>query len=453
MSVTPAAHMASFPTPKHSSGPIDKPSQQQDHPRYYHHPSEADTAKGTITPPSSASRRYVVDEILGDILGIPKHTLLSDESVWPYNMSTLNEIVRFKVEQEKTKQESMRHETFQTSLQVLKMAQELQLDPHLVPVLFMHDKDHLQYLRDQLAMMTHRPSQLHRQLQEKSQKIDLTSLINPESTPTSPKSIAVSPTTVSPAPAAAPAPASPNVRKRRAVSDTHDPLGRISMTKPASASPSAPHQQPVYLPAPQMPHRSSPAPQPAGTPPVSHAQSAPLVLPPSASVASATVPGPSSAQQQPLYHVYYQAPPMEGSTTSQKLGSPYSQKYQSTVIMSSQPPPPHYIPMHYQYFVPSPGSSQPPPGFVASSPPVAAQPGQSPPMSAQPAPQAPSAVKQRVPSHQFQNDDKTANVFRTAEIPTDDTPNKRQKSAKSAINFMITTPKNPPAKKYNKDRS
>lgn len=417
MSVTPAIHMACFSHPgaTSSNNPNDptiappKPSQ----PRYYAHTATTDSEKGTITPPTLALRRYVVDEILGDILSIPKHSQILEEQIWPYNVDTLNEILRFKIEQEKTKQELMRHETTQTLLQLLQLAQSLNILPHLVPMMFVLDPEHAHHLKQQLLVYRTKPEEeVRRELHEKFHKIELGQLINPELTPTLPKLVAILPQTTLVSEPAVTKPLPP-LRKRRTVLDSLDRV-QLAMTLTMGLTLALALALGLVL-----------------APSVGHLPSSSVVTP-VATTGTGTNSSPVQPQQaQPaVYPLYYSdaANPSFG-----KLGLPYSQKYTPTVIMG-QPP---YIPMHYPYFVNLPPTNAP---YVVL-PLVAAPPA--------PAPVTTHPPKQPVPSHKFQLEEAN-NVFRPAEIP-DEHPHKRQK-VKLAINFMITTPKNPPQQKYNKDR-
>lgn len=348
--------------------------QASSEPRYYSVAATTDKAQGTITPPTLALRRHIFDEVLEDILGLSKESK-SESHIWPYNMQTLNEILRFKIEQERTKQELLRQETTQASLQLLQLAQSLNIPSHLVPMLFVQDTDNNTHIRQSIATLESKPEdEVRRHLQEKFNKVELGNLINPE-LPKLPKLVAILPRQNLPAPLHSSTTTSklPPLRKRRAVLDLLD-RGQWSMTQ-------------------------------AETP----------------------VTQTASPQAQPqIYPVYYDA---SGRPQFAKLGLPYSQKY--TPVIMGQPP---YMPMHYPYFVTLPLAN---PQFV-------------PVLSQAPAPaQGLLNQKRPVPTHQFQRDE--TNVFRPAEIPEEGQPFKRQK-LKLAINFMITTPKNPPQKKYNKDR-
>ena len=427
MSVTPAIHMACFShtgatsstnTPNDPTIAPPKPSQ----PRFYSHTATTDSEKGTITPPTLALRKYVVDEILGDILSIPKHSQILEDEIWPYNVDTLNEIIRFKIEQEKTKQELMRHETTQTLLQLLQLAQSLHILPHLVPMMFVLDPEHAHHLKQQLQLYRTKPEEeVRRELHEKFHKIELGQLINPELTPTLPKLVAILPQTtlVSEPVAAKPL---PPLRKRRTVLDS---LDRVQLAMTLTMGLALARGLALGL-------ASGLALGLVLAPSVSHIYGSTVVTP-VATTGTGTNSSPVQPQQaQPaVYPLYYSdaANPSFG-----KLGLPYSQKYTPTVIMG-QPP---YIPMHYPYFVNLPPTNAP---YVVLLPLVGAPPA--------PAPVAAHPPKQPVPSHKFQLEESN-NVFRPAEIP-DEHPNKRQK-VKLAINFMITTPKNPPQQKYNKDR-
>lgn len=85
-------------------------------------------------PPADPART-VIDEAISAVLGIPPQILAAD-AVWPYTSDTLNEIVRYKAEQERTRQESLRHDSTVAALELLRTARSMNMSAETLVSLF-----------------------------------------------------------------------------------------------------------------------------------------------------------------------------------------------------------------------------------------------------------------------------------------------------------------------------
>ena len=371
--------------------------------------------------------KFIVDDFISLILNIPKQTI-SDESIWPYDIQTLNEVLQYKIEQERTKQESIKSEVCNVSLQMLQLAKSMDLSHDLIASLFLSTEADLIKLKSRLfdlqncaSMNNHtrihgEPMPSHTtettEVKPELQKTNSSSALNNNNNNNNNNKHKHSDTQLPSFSETAQSIKSNGESPNKLPKSSHR---RITSTSSTSSSKESRHPtpppNPIQLPTPQQ-HRQLSPPMPAN-----------------------------------VYQIYYGPPvdstPANPSVLGQGLGSPYSQKYPSVLY---QPPPPGsqyqgYVVPQYQYFVPSPTSNAnnvaPSQQYVVKSSPTVLPP---------PVPP--------VPSHQFQStdgDNSRTNIFRTAEIPDDTHPSKKQKSnsKNTSINFMITTPKNPPARKYN----
>lgn len=341
--------------------------------------------------------KLIIDKNMGQILGIPVGD--DSETVWPYTSETLSELLKFKTEQERTKQEQMRNEYASTALQLFTLIKSMNINQDIIPQIFQHSitdlKSRLESLKanpgDSLAFSgddsksseSNRKRSYSDTLNTSSIKVDMPRFSN---------SVLVSPLR-------SPVVKLPVSLHRRERSDESDPNINSSIHSPSSA-----HN--TSYPEVNVSQQHSPNHVAQGPPP--H-----------------------------MYPVYYShippgPPPSQASGENTKPGSPYQQKYHPMMF----PPPPNpslqppysgpYYPQQYHYYIASPPAPNSTPGSQLKSlqnypgipiPPVML------PQQAYPAPDADDSS----PSH------------------------KKQKSLASNknINFMISTPKNPPARKYN----
>lgn len=368
------------------------------------------------------SNKFIIDEYISEILSLPKQTI-GEESIWPYNITTLHEILKYKVEQEKTKQELIKTEFSNISLEILKLVNNMSLDRNLLPIIFNSSEDSLKLLHLKLNELQHSHGNVSHQPNNSQHEDNKSYTFKKESSIELNKS---NPPELS--------------HLKRKNSDTHLPSFsqttesiRSNIDSPITQSPHEEHRRnkstssvsskgskhsPIHH------HVQLPTPQPLSkisraSPPIQHP------LPPN------------------VYQIYYGPPinePGANGQSTNNLGSPYSAKYPGVIY---QPPPPGYVVPQYQYFVPSTPNNE---INANNQTPYAVRPSLPLPHPTQQPP---------VPSHQFQSNDKDSsksNIFRSAEIHEDNiTTTKRHKSIgkSTSINFMITTPKNPPARKYN----
>lgn len=329
-----------------------------------------------------SSNKFIIDEFITQILNLPKKTLLN-ESIEPYNVSTLNEVLKYKIEQEKTKQESFKANYCDATYKILKMVDSMNLNHDLIPIIFKSDEDSLNLLKSKL----HQVEKFHEKNIEKDsddikRKYSDTHLPSFNQTAESIRSNIHSPIN------------SPHDRGHRKSSS--------ASSRGSKHSPSQQNSQPTskYSPSQQ---NSQPISKCLQTSPP-HIQSQ---IPPNG------------------YQVYYGPVENSNQPIPNGLGSPYSQAHSDVLYQK----PPGYAVPRYQYY----GDAKISFPFNPTVIPIQSQP--------------------PVPSHQFQSTESEStksNIFRSAEIHEDSQISKKQKTSKgTSINFMITTPKNPPARKYN----
>ncbi|KAK6460075.1 hypothetical protein DFJ63DRAFT_338030 [Scheffersomyces coipomensis] len=430
-----------------------------------------------------SNNRIVIDERISQILGLPQQ-VTEEESFWPYNIDTLNEILRFKVEQEKTRQESIKSEFGTTAVELLKLAKSMNISGDLIPFLFISNAVSVDNLKVKIEKLKNEPQELIDELAQNSRElapeISRFSSIMSHNNNTSIETMAsstsgnnvmglkrkfsdtqlpsfsetaesikasnssfVSPTTRSPN-------KSPTAGHRRVSSDTSE------ATKVTTSPPSKTHLPLPPTSYPQLQQQPSHQQQPQHYSPDLQPQMAP---------------------QNTSYPVYYTPQPMvhpKDQAAGKVLGSPYSQKYQPVLYQTpgphsvppqSQPPQAHYQgeyiaqppQQHYQYYIPSPPNNAG--QYMIQGPGMVRMPPQQQPQQQRPPPPhhiPPPPQEQPVPTHQFQSPPDSSNnrgvpIFKSAEIHEDTSPYKKQRSSSknTSINFMITTPKNPPARKYN----
>lgn len=328
----------------------------------------------------SSNNKLLVDETMNNLLGLPKN-----EIVWPYSNETLSELLKLKIEQEKTKQEEMRIDYASTTLQLLNLAKSMNIDSSLIPVLFSGS------VKDVRANLNDLKENTNEFIgSSESKKRSYSDYTRPDFK-------------------------SEGTSAGSKTEQTSKQDSEISSVRQGSTSTLvSPIRSPPKLPT---PHRHDETGSGAHSPNYYSHQHSPNMQP---------------NYHNGVYPIYYPPPPPNGiipgnlpsnsnsneasapsaATTSSSLGSPYQQKYH---IMYGPPPPgtqpyppPTFIPQQYHYYV----SNQP--GQSTSYPPM-------------------------VPHQSLVPQDKERE---------DEHSHKKHKANKN-INFMISTPKNPPARKYN----
>lgn len=403
---------------------------------------------------TAVSNKLVIDEKIAQILDIPPQ-VICEESVWPYNVDTLNEILRYKVEQEKTRQETIKCDFGSTAVELLKLAKSMGVDSELIPFLFITNLVSLDSLKIQIQKLKTDPDEIINALSRKCNK-DFIRKGSSSSSSSSISDLKVPPSA------------------KRKHSDTHLPsfseTAESIRTQSAIVSPLRSHNilpvtvhRRVVSDSSEVTNRNSNTSSPPNP-------QAPLPLPnyaPQHRLQQHLPQVTSQAMAQNVYPVYYplyggpsppshyQIPlPQQPDQPNKTLGSPYPPKYQP--INNAPPatgaapiPPPQgqgYAPQQmqqYQYYGTSPNSM---PHYMMQAPP---------PRMNLPVAHAPAQHPQQVPTHQFQKlpelgSSKTT-VFKVSDPHEDSSPHKKHKTStkSNGINFMITTPKNPPARKYN----
>ncbi|KAK6205005.1 uncharacterized protein RJT21DRAFT_117481 [Scheffersomyces amazonensis] len=437
-----------------------------------------------------SSNRIIIDEKISQILGLPEQ-IVEEESFWPYNVDTLNEILRFKVEQERTRQESIKNEFGTTAVELLKLAKSMNISGDLIPFLFISSGLTSDSLKVKINKLKSEPQEVINEITQKSSEyIPEVSRISSLMSSNAESSLESAATTMSTY--------ASSVGSKRKFSDTQ--LPSFSETAESIKGTS---QSNFVSPTIRSPNRSPSSSHKrgdsdssdiklgtgpgtgtgTGTGSAASPVTVPLPLPPTgyAAVNSHQQPQPQSQQhskphspnlQPPLpvqgnvYPVYYT--PQPTTSTGKGLGSPYSHKYQPVMYPGPpQPPPnqfqPNYITQPppgqpYQYFIPSPPNNG---QYILQAPSMVRIPTQQTGPNVQPPPPSQQIPPHRqdqqpVPSHQFQSPPESGGgrsvpIFKPAEMFEETSPYKKQKSAgkSQSINFMITTPKNPPARKYN----
>ncbi|KAF3994037.1 hypothetical protein FT663_00057 [Candidozyma haemuli var. vulneris] len=373
----------------------------------------------------------------GDVL---RALSLPSDKPWPYSEDTLNELIRLRIEQEKTKHTQVKHELGQVVLELLREAQQHDISSDVIRRIFLNDSPHqyVHYLQSHLPMagghlqqphlQPHQhhqpPPQPHHQQQQQQQPGQPQAPSLGAKRKNSTESVHTPGTENDSKPdSQAQSRASPRSEPKSATAPTSGAGTAVSGTSQSPQVPVVPqHLYPVYYTAypdqSQVQGPQGPQAQPTSNPsnqqgPHNQAQ------------------GQSQGQGQNQPH---HSKSTSQSDESENLGSPYSHKY--PVVFQSSP-------LQYPR---TPGSAQ--------------QPQRPPPPQTQP-PQpyyyvnsSPQGVPGPLMPSQFLVPPPVGTVFpwgqAQAPAPEREDKPKRHKSNKNGINFMITTPKNPPAKKYNK---
>lgn len=393
-----------------------------------------------------ASNKVVIDKSISQILGIPPQTIDKD-SIWPYSAETLNEILRYKTEQEKTRQESIKNDFGVTAIELLKLARSLNISGKLIPFLFVSNTDigdlkaKMNKLQSDPNDIIHKITKLandHDVFDEESRDpynlkrrySDSKNLPSFSETTESNKSRSAD---VSPVRFPYKLPNLAN-SKIRGDYDRRDRVSPSSQTeRPRLPSKGTSHLQ-QHLP--QQPNQTAPV--------------------------SGMYPMYYTPRHQEAGHLHAQQEHSSetSSTATTLLGSPYSQKY--TLVMYQAPQNYQavsgnsYVPQQrpYQYYMatsPSNVPPQPPHQYVM-------HPSGAPPAGLMP-PMHPAPVQYHSPDVEHKRNHTSKSSLKDDDdlAANNHLHYKRHKtsSKSSSINFMITTPKNPPAKKYNntnKDR-
>ncbi|PVH16352.1 uncharacterized protein CXQ87_004227 [Candidozyma duobushaemuli] len=316
----------------------------------------------------------------GDVL---RALSLPSDKPWPYSEDTLNELIRLRIEQEKTKHTQIKHDLGQVVLELLREAQQHEISSDVIRRLFLNDNPHsyVHYLQTHLQGISQPPA-----------------ISQPPGSqpPSSSQPVAL------------------GAKRKNSTDSVHTP-GTENESKPASQAQSRASPKSESKSVPPQPQPTSQSPQVPVVPqhlyPVYYAypegQAAPQnTSKPAANPPTAQAPHHSKSTSQ--------------SEESENLGSPYSHKYPVNAWSGPQRPPPP--------------QTQPPPYYYVNSSPQGV-----------PGPLMPSQYFVPPPVG-------TVFPWGQAQAPAperEDRP-KRHKASKNGINFMITTPKNPPAKKYNK---
>lgn len=327
----------------------------------------------------------------GDVL---RALLLPLDKPWPYSEDTLNELIRLRIEQEKTKHTQIKHDLGQVVLELLREAQQHEISSDVIRRLFLNDNPHLyvHYLQTHLQGISQPPA------------ISQPPGLQP---PSSSQPVAL------------------GAKRKNSTDSVHTP-GTENESKPASQAQSRALPKSESKLIPPQPQPTSQLPQVPVVPqhlyPVYYAYPEGQAAPQNTSKPAANPP-----TAQAPHHLKLTSQLEE----SENLGLPYSHKYPVVyqLLPLQYPRTPGLGPQR-----PPPPQTQPPPYYYVNSSPQGV-----------PGPLMPSQYFVPPPVG-------TVFPWGQAQAPAperEDRP-KRHKASKNGINFMITTPKNPPAKKYNK---
>lgn len=414
----------------------------------------------------ASSNKIVINKSISKLLGLSEEAI-DEKSIWPYKMETLNGIINLKIEEEKTKQESIKKDLANTAIELLTLAKSLNVPGELISYLFISDSVTSDSLNATISKIRNETQQLFlKDLSEKS-KMDSIIGIKRKHSSTSLKSSG----SALVSPLRSPKKLPLEIAHRRVVSDGSDEISNKSMSK--MSSPPQPPSLPLPLP-PTSVHNHQPPPPllPSlqfATHPSSQNQNQ------NQNQLHLHVHLPSLPQQlvPPMYPIFYtpqqvvpqqynqqqsqqtqqsQQPHSLPSATQDGSGkvqdSPFAQQYQ-VIYPGHYSGAPNFVRQQYPYYVSS-SPTQAAQQYIIQGPPVVSQSHlpQTSSSAAQPQTQQ-KQQQQPVSSHHFESPDKT-----TGKSEDDTTPNKRHKNTKGgSINFMITTPKNPPKKRYNNSSS
>lgn len=345
-------------------------------------------------PDSHKKSKLIIDKSIGNLLGIPLGE--DSDSIWPYSSETLSELLKFKTEQERTKQEEMRNEFASTALQLMTLVKSMNISQEMIPQIFQHP---LSDLKNRLDTLKANPgdslSKTDDSLVEGNRKRSYSDTVksNPVTidVPQVSNSVLVSPLR-------SPAIKLPVAIHRRERSDESDHIINSSGAHSPSSANNTSYPE-INASQQHSPNQIAQAPPPH------------------------------------MYPVYFhgQFPaPSQGSSENPPTGSPYQQKYHP--VMYAPPPNPSqqppfsspYYPQQYHYYIASPPGPNSRQGSLQKG------------LQSYPSVPIPPVI---LPQQAYQ----------VPEADDFSPSHKKQKSIASNknINFMISTPKNPPARKYN----
>lgn len=325
----------------------------------------------------SSDNKMIMDQTMKTLLKLPQES--TTENVWPYTSETLTELLRFKTEQERTKQEEIKNEFASTTLNLLTLIKSMNISTDLIPKLLANNA--ISEMNDNIESLKNNPEELipnyekptKRKYSDVERRYEQTELVSPMRSPQK----------------------LPSSTHRRLRSDDSENVRASRDHSPSSQSTSHHYGEP-YL--------QQHSPNQISQPP----------------------PG--------MFPVYYAAPSKSAAPSGEPnttAGSPYQQKYQPVVYHPPQGQP------HYQSMS---GSYGPPQQYYYVTSPHSQPGGQ----NQYPAPSMMTPLGSHHGVH-YHHDSKEQEDYHM---------HKKQKSVtnipkNSNINFMISTPKNPPARKYN----
>lgn len=374
--------------------------------------------------------RSRLDEQIASLLNIPVESMGKDP-FWPYSPETLNEVLRLKIEQEKSRQQSNKIEFGLVAIELLKLAESLHVSSELIPHLFISNtpvgelKHKLNELKHDGKGMTEKTAKFinssyshktgfsletSRSIRHKShdEKILPSFAENVESLK----------------------------NHSEVLSPVRSPSNRLPIIAPTRSSSCGSDSK--LKESPNTSHEMS---NPKGSPGLSTTYlPPPTIVPPMYPLYHTPVPAYTAAPQTSSSRKNQAESPNSGN--SLPPSSPFMQKYPSLIYptyRSYQGPISQQAPYSY-YQRPAPQL-----GVYSTGAPGALSPGY---------------YAQTVPIHYPMTESEGPKSHKTHYKSDDETsPNPPAKKHKAAgnpkthgINFMITTPKNPPAKKYNKDK-
>lgn len=397
-----------------------------------------------------------IEKYIADILNVDV------DSMGKYSTETINEIIKLKTEQEVTKRELIKNELAGTTMELLKLAKSLNLSPEIIPFIFLSDTK-TEELREKLYKLLSETELVVKRITEEAaasegRKRKISSSILPSFSETEEN---IKRTTRPASPVRSPTRLPSLLVHRRVRSDTSEKDASPLMTNP----------KPVLLPLPLTSYQSLPPQYPLyynvsppgteskflGSP---YTQKQPQHLP-----SQPVVVQQPPLQLQPLQIVSQLLPPQNSKQLNQLppqqalqlspqryLFTRQQQQLQPPLQQQQQQPQQlqqyggAYVPQKspYQYYA----TTTPPKGGVQYLIPPVPSIG-APLVGAPIAPPSTTSTeseKSKVPGG--------GSILRFDKEETEEPPTKKlkQTSKSSNINFMITTPENPPAKKYNNSR-
>ncbi|CCE86443.1 Piso0_004933 [Millerozyma farinosa CBS 7064] len=374
--------------------------------------------------------RSRLDEQIALLLNIPVESM-GEDPFWPYSSETLNEVLRLKIEQEKSRQQSNKIEFGLVAIELLKLAESLHVSSELIPHLFISNtpvgelKHKLNELKHDGKDMTEKTAKFinssyshktgfsletSRSIRHKSHDEKLLPSFAEKAESLRNSSEALSPAR------------SPNNRSPIIAPTRSSSYGSDTKSK---ESPNTSHEMTNPKASPGLSSTYSPP---------------PTIVPP----------------MYPLYHTpgpAYTAAPQTSTSRKNQADSPTSG--------NSLPPSSPFIQKYPSLMYPAyrgyqgPISQQAPYSYYQRPPPQSGMYS-----TGAPGTISPGYYPQNVPMHYPMTESEGAKShkihYKSDDEASPHPPTKKHKGASNpkthGINFMITTPKNPPAKKYNKEK-